>query len=64
MSRVLSVFNLRETPDVPGRISDVAELCSPCRDLLERLGIESIIAVAAGAACGDQSAMPQDGQVL
>jgi hypothetical protein len=64
MSCVLSLIDLRQTPDVSGTISDVAELCGPCGDLLERLGIEPVIAMAALTSRDDQTTAPQDRQML
>jgi len=45
------------------RIPDVAELRGPCGNLFERLGIEPVEAVAAGATRCDQPAAPQHGQM-
>jgi hypothetical protein len=63
ISCFLSVVDLRETPDVSRRISDVAELCGPRSDGFKRLGLEAVITMATLSARCDEAAAAQDGQV-
>src|SRR5215469_10840026 len=64
MSRILSLVELSQTPDVSGRISDVAELRSPCGDLFEWFGMEAIVAMPPHTAGSDQAATTQHSQML
>src|SRR6185369_1406531 len=64
MSRLLSLVDLRHTPDVSRRISDVTELRGPYGNLFDRLRFEPIVSVAPGTTRGNQSAPPQHGQMF